>query len=195
MRRKLFFVPAMIALAFVVAFAQQPGASSSSVDRLRQVITYLASDALEGRRTGTPGANEAARYIAGEFARLGLRAAVQPARPTRSRVESLTRYFQPFPYVASVDLGKAIAARNAGAKALLIIAREENLKDDRLARLRYDNNGDAGLPVLVISRQAAMRVFGAKDSTELSRAEEASRALIADQLKKEAPAYGNAGLP
>ena len=218
----------MIALAFVVAFAQQPGASSSSVDRLRQVITYLASDALEGRRTGTPGANEAARYIAGEFARLGLRAAVQPARPTRSRVESLTRYFQPFPYVASVDLGKgnavsvskkdtsfelrvgedwmplgfssngrvgplqitfagygitdaelkyndypttvkdkiafilsgtpdgdnphgkfaryenarwkAIAARNAGAKALLIIAREENLKDARASGNCFSQN-------------------------------------------------------
>src|SRR5438067_6208460 len=106
MRRKFFFVPAMIALAFALAFAQQPSAIAPSVDRIRQVITYLASDALEGRRTGTPGANDAARYIASEFSRLGLRAAIQPPPPTRTQVESLTRYFQPFPYVSSVELGR-----------------------------------------------------------------------------------------
>src|SRR5437588_13100011 len=106
MRRKFFFVPAMIALAFAVALAQQPSASSSNVEQLRQVIIYLASDALEGRRTGTPGANEAARYIAGEFSRLGLRAAAQPSPPTRTQVERLTRYFQPFPYVSRVELGR-----------------------------------------------------------------------------------------
>jgi Zn-dependent M28 family amino/carboxypeptidase len=56
---------------------------------------------------------------------------------------------------------KAIAARNAGAKALLVIAREDNLKDERLAQLRYDNSaGDAGLPVIVISRRLAARLFG-----------------------------------
>src|SRR5882724_2020671 len=106
MRRKFFFVPSMIVLAFAVAFAQQPGTTAPSVDRLRQIVTYLASDALDGRRTGTAGANEAANYIAGEFSRLGLRAAVPPALPTRARVESLTRYFQAFPYVSKVELGK-----------------------------------------------------------------------------------------
>jgi hypothetical protein len=110
MRRKFFSIPAMIALAFAVAFAQQPGTTAPSVDRLRQVVTYLAADALEGRRTGTPGANEAAQYIAGEFNRLGLLRAVFPAaratRPTRSSIESLTLYFQPFPYVSKVELGK-----------------------------------------------------------------------------------------
>jgi len=33
---------------------------------------------------------------------------------------------------------KAAAARAAGARALLIIANEEKLKDDRLSRLSYD---------------------------------------------------------
>src|SRR6266513_735800 len=106
MRQKVFAVLSIITLAFAVAFAQQPSTSALSVDQLRQVVTYLASDALEGRRTGTPGANDAARYIAGEFSRFGLRAAVQPAPPTRTQVESLTRYFQAFPYVSSVELGK-----------------------------------------------------------------------------------------
>src|SRR5437870_12029060 len=98
----------LIAALFVGALAQQSSATPS-VQRLQQIITYLASDALEGRRTGTHGANDAARYIAGEFSRFGLRAAVQPARPTRTRVESLTRYFQSFPYVASVEFGKSNA--------------------------------------------------------------------------------------
>src|SRR2546429_3624814 len=106
MRRKFFYVPSMIALAFAVAFAQQPSSNQPSVDRLRQVIEYLASDALEGRRTGTPGANDAAHYIAGEFNRFGLRPGRQLARPARTRGENQARYLQPFPYVAAIGLGK-----------------------------------------------------------------------------------------
>lgn len=253
MRRKFFFVPAIIALALTVAFAQQPSTTAPSADRLRQVITYLASDALEGRRTGTPGANEAARYIAGEFNRIGLLAVVQPTRPTRptrSSVESLSRYFHSFPYVSRVELGKnnlffinpgraddtmqftvgedwmplgfstngsiknaevvfagygissaelkyndyavsnakdriaivfsgspdgdnphgqfaqagqirfkVAAARAAGARALLIISDEEKFKDDRLSRLSYDNSGEAGIPVLLISMRLAQKIL------------------------------------
>src|SRR5438552_19024044 len=106
MRRKFFHVPSMIALAFAVAFAQQPSSNQPSVDRLRQVIEYLASDALEGRRTGTPGANDAAHYIAGEFNRYGLRPGMQMARPARTRGENQARYLQPFPFVTSGELGK-----------------------------------------------------------------------------------------
>src|SRR5438128_12509468 len=90
----------------VVALAQQPTSSTPSVDRIRQVIEYLASDALEGRRTGTPGANDASHYIAGEFNRYGLRPGMQIARPARTRGENQARYLQPFPYIAGVELGK-----------------------------------------------------------------------------------------
>jgi hypothetical protein len=87
-----------ISVLCATVLAQQPAASQSSVDRLRQTITYLASDTLEGRRTGTPGATAAAKYIAGEFERLGLR----PGLPGSA---SQTAYLQPFPYVSRVDLG------------------------------------------------------------------------------------------
>jgi aminopeptidase YwaD len=225
--------------------------SAPSADRLREVISYLASDALEGRRTGSPGANDAARYISGEFQRLGLQPGSPVTRGTRLKGEMLARFQQRFPYVAGVELGKnnlfsvngdrpddsaplvvgedwiplgfssrgeiknapysfvgygitaaeqnydsyaglnvkdavavalsgtpdgdnphgqfgryedvhwkAIAARNAGAKALLVIAQDEKFKDDRLTRLRYDNSaGEAGLPVAVISRQVAGKLF------------------------------------
>src|ERR1700716_4664327 len=105
MIRKLLNFVLVIVLAFTGALAQQPSPSTPSVDRLQQVIAYLASDALEGRRTGTPGANDAAHYIAGEFNRVGLRPGLQMARPARTRGENQSRYLQPFPYVASVELG------------------------------------------------------------------------------------------
>lgn len=234
----------------VCAFAQQPS-SPPSVDRLRKDVTYLASDMLDGRRTGTQGANDAAHYIAGEFSLLGLRPGMQVARPARTRGETRARYLQPFPYVSKVELGrnnlfvvnpghaddtiqfkvgedwlplgfssnadikgaevvfagygissselkyddyavsnakdrvaivfagtpdgenphgqfvqagqirfKAAAARAAGARALLIIAHEEKLNEDRLARLSYDNSGEAGIPVLVVSRKAAAEALG-----------------------------------
>src|SRR5882762_2086901 len=255
MIRKLLNFVLVIALAFTGALAQQPSSSTPSVDRLRQVIAYLASDALEGRRTGTPGANDAAHYIAGEFNRYGLRPGLQIARPARTRGETQSRYLQPFPYVASVELGsnnlfyvnpgraddlaqfkvgddwmplgfssnanvkssemvfagygissselkyddysasnakgrvaivlsgtpdgdnphgqfsrageirfKVAAARATGVQALLIIASEEKLKEDRLSRLAYDNSGEAGIPVIVISRQLAGKILGSRDT-------------------------------
>ena len=251
------FAPLLVAiLATVGVLAQRPSLQTEpSAAKLRQHISYLASDALEGRRTGSAGANDAAHYIAGEFSRLGLRPAVQPSN-TRKLSEAMSRYLQTFPYVAGVELGKgnemsvaasngtltnlrvgedwmplgfsangridgagyvfvgfgitaaelnfnsyragtkdrvavalsgtpdgdnphgqfaryeevrwkAIAARNAGAKALLVIAQEDNFKDDPLSRLRYDNSAsDAGLPVAVISREIAARLFSYSGSTK-----------------------------
>src|SRR5256885_13416856 len=106
MIRKFLSFALVIALSLTTALAQQPSSSTPSLDRIRQVITYLASDALEGRRTGTPGANDAAHYIAGEMNRYGLRPGIQIARPARTRGENQARYLQPFPYVANVELGK-----------------------------------------------------------------------------------------
>ncbi len=246
------------------AFAQQPGAQSHepSAERLRADVTYLASDKLDGRRTGTDGAIEAARYIADEFKRLGLQPDVQSSIEFNRKVtRQFNSYLQSFPYVAAVELGKgnamaftpkvgetvgvapapaldlrvgedwmplawstnahiersavvyvgygitandlnhddyasvdvhdkialafvgtpdgdnphgpfarytdlrfkAAAAREHGARALLLISRQENFKDDRLAGPRLDNEaaGDAGLPVVVISRQVARRALEA----------------------------------
>ncbi|HZN00121.1 MAG TPA: PA domain-containing protein, partial [Pyrinomonadaceae bacterium] len=226
--QKLSILLGAFLLTTVGVIAQQQQTLEPNADRLKKDVSHLASDALDGRRTGTAGADEAARYIAGEFSKIGLKAGV-------------ARYLQSFPYVAGVELGqknrlsandvnvsvtkdwmplgfsangsvektaailvgygitvselnhndyanpkvagrvaialsgtpdgdnphgqfarydevrwKAIAARNAGAKALIVIAREQNFTEDRLARLRYDNTaGDAGIPVIAISRQAA----------------------------------------
>jgi aminopeptidase YwaD len=241
--------------------AQQVSRNTPDQERLRQHVTYLASAALEGRRTGTPGADKAAQYIVSEFARLGLRSATQTVSASKNKDGALAGFLHQFPYVAGVELGtknlftfslqnhpsgesprtesarvvslligedwmplgvaansklenlfavavgfgitaselnhddyagkdvagkiaiarygtpdgdnphgrfsryedvrwKAIAARTAGAKALVIVSKQDSLKEDRFAQLRYDNSaGDAGLPVVVISRKAAIRLF------------------------------------
>src|SRR5713226_1250621 len=103
--RKFLNLALILLLAIATVVAQQPSAGTPSINRLQQIIAYLASDALEGRRTGTPGANDAAHYIAGEFSLLGLRPGMQMAGPARTRGEVRARYLQPFPYVSSVELG------------------------------------------------------------------------------------------
>lgn len=56
--------------------AQKPQAARiTSVEaNLRKTIEYLASDQLEGRRAGEPGATLAAKYIADQFAKVKLKA-------------------------------------------------------------------------------------------------------------------------
>src|SRR5258708_2337363 len=279
--RKVLILALVLTLTLTAALAQQPSASTPSVNRLQQIIAYLASDALEGRRTGTPGANDAAHYIAGEFSLLGLRPGMQMPGPARTRGEIRARYLQPFPYVASVELGKnnlffvnpgraddiaqfrvgedwmplgfssngrcenvsaifvgygivasglkyndyegvdlkgrvaiafagtpdgdnphgqfaqledvrfkAAAARDHGAKALIVIAREENFKQDRFARPRYDNSGEAGLPVVAISRQLAARLLGMNGITlKLGEFENGVRGALAQQGTREIRGY------
>jgi peptidase M28-like protein/PDZ domain-containing protein len=275
------------------ALAQQPAPSQSgpSVAKLQQHVSYLASDALDGRRTGTAGANDAARYIAGEFARLGLRPATSgPA--TRRGSQVMARYLQQFPYVSGVELGKenqialgptrqrltlseewtplgftgngnvtgslvfvgfgikaaelnyddyaglpiagniavavqgtpdgdnphgrfyryvdvqwkAIAARDAGAKALLVIAAAPNFKEERLARLQYDNMaGSVGLPIAVISQQALAKLTPELSFTQLQQLASAKQqstvkpiagpvTVTTDVVRKEVPAYNVIGV-
>src|ERR1043166_9502528 len=287
MNRKYISLLLAVLLAAVGSLAQQPTAQfEPSVARLQQHISYLASDALDGRRTGTPGANDAAHYIAGEFSRLGLRPAIQKAGASKRLSVAMAQYLQSFPYVAGVTLGsgnslslgekkvnvgkdwmplgfssnsriensqiafvgygitaselnyddyadkrsngkialalagtpdgdnphgqyaryegvrwKAIAAKNAGAKALLIVTREAKLSDDRLSQITYDNSaGDAGLPVAVISQD----LIGGKATFE--RLEEGAKrrqyifdenstaSLTTDLVRKEVQAYNVIGV-
>ncbi len=267
MLRRITSLCLLLAFLLTSALAQQPSAQSNepSAEHLRAVVTYLASDKLDGRRTGTDAAMQAAQYIAAEFKRLGLKPGAASefsfeSGPHRQNLQPAS-YLQSFPYVAAVELGqgnamaftskvgetiggtpapaldlragadwmplawsangrversavvyvgygitasdlnhddyasvdvrdkialafvgtpdgdnphgqfarymdlrfKAAAARDHGARALLLISRQENFKDDRLAGPRLENEaaGDAGLPVVVISRQAARRAIEA----------------------------------
>jgi Zn-dependent M28 family amino/carboxypeptidase len=302
MRRKTFQLLLVVLLATsVFAQQQQQGGSTQSVvsvERLRAHIAYLASDKLDGRRTGTPGASEAAQYIAREFERYGLGGGVEklPAG-TKDRTQA---YLQKFPYVSGVELGKAnamtftpraaetaradaetgaatsldlrvgedwmplawsanarverapvtyvgygitaaelrhddyagvdvrkrialafagtpdgdnphgnfarfadlrfkaAAARDHGALALVVIAREENFKDEKLARLTVDESvasGDAGIPVVVISRQAARRALEAAATPLMTFAELEKAIAPAPQAAAGRSASGDSAPP
>ncbi len=101
----LRFFLALILCAGVSVSTLAQTQSAPNAERLRQHVVYLASDALEGRRTGTAGANDAAHYIAGEFSQIGLRPAFQTIRNPRNRAEARSNYRQKFPYIAGVKLG------------------------------------------------------------------------------------------
>jgi len=292
MTTKQFLKICVLLLVSTVAVAQE----GPSAAKLQQHVSYLASDALDGRRTGTAGANDAARYIAGEFARLGLRPATS-GPPTRRGSQVMARYLQSFPYVASVELGagnvlnffgqsglegvqilhvgtawmplgfgsngkvvgpvvfvgygitasehnyddyaglnlkdsvavalqgtpdgdnphgqfarydgirwKAIAARNAGAKALIVVGRENDFKNEGLAKLTYDHTGgETGIPVAVIALSTVNAMLGASTVNNWQAiAKEKSQAtkqpltgqvtLITDVVRKEVPAYNVVGV-
>jgi len=253
-------------LVSIAAVAQQSDLEPSP-SKLQQHVSYLASDALDGRRTGTAGANDAARYIAGEFSRAGLMPGNgKAARKPRAIIAS---YLQTFPYVGRVGLGrnnvlsmrdgesfrvgedwmplgisanqtlnltgvvnagygitanelnhndykasysknqvavirtgtpdgdnphgrfttagqlrfKVAAAQSAGVGALLITSDEDDLKNDPLAQLRYDNAGLAGIPVAVVSKHAAEKLANAKEMT-----------LTTDVVRTEVPSYNVVGV-
>jgi Zn-dependent M28 family amino/carboxypeptidase len=262
-------------LAIGIVAQERTATNVPSVERLRAHIEYLASDKLEGRRTGTAGANLAAEYIAREFSRYGLRRSIgyDTAGMSVLEADSPNRYLQKFPYVSVVELGehnllyvnpakadmaqfrvgedwmplgfssngningsemvfagygissaelkyddysasaardrvaivfastpdgdnphgqfarageirfKAAAARAAGARALLIITGEEKLKDDRLSSLSYDNAGEAGIPVLVISRPLAQNLLAGS----LSEYQAAADARVANNTQLRTP--------
>ena len=289
MNTKQFLKICVLLLVSTVAVAQSQEGPSAA--KLQQHVSYLASDALDGRRTGTAGATDAARYIAGEFSRLGLKPAVA-GPPTRRPSVLVTRYLQSFPYVSGVELGKgnqfaigltqqrltvseewtplgystnanvtgsmvfvgygikaaelnyddyaglpisgniavalpgtpdgdnahgkffryldvqwkAIAARDAGAKALIVVSGAPNFKDERLARLQYDNMaGNVGLPIVVMSQQAFAKLAPEVSFAELQRLAGAKQqstvkpiagpfTLTTDVVRKEVPAYNVVGV-
>lgn len=67
------------------------GGEAASEARMRQDITVLASDELEGRGVTTQGINKAADYIADEFRKAGLKPGVAGADAGKP-----ASYFQPF---------------------------------------------------------------------------------------------------
>ncbi len=102
---------------------------------------------------------------------------------------------------------RAIAAKDHGARALIIIASDEKFADDRLSRLSYDQTaGEAGLPVIAVSRQAAAKIFGLPGAAEISLLEKSadkwseqtlankSISLSVDITRRSVPAYNVVGI-
>jgi hypothetical protein len=238
MKKQLFSF--LLILTFVFSVSAQKAKQSKVEKNLRTHVSYLASDQLEGRRTGERGAISAAGYVANMFANYKLKAGMRNA----SNGKMQKSFLQKFPYVAGIELGeansltinntniqlksnwmpvgyspngkfsntevvfagfgissdelkyddyatvnasnkialvlggtpdagsphsefarfnsfaKANIAKSKGAKALLIIANDENFADERLAKLDYNQTlGETAIPTVVISRQATAKLF------------------------------------
>ena len=243
MKRNIFYSYLVVIVLSACAFAQ---ASSSVEQNLRKHVEYLASEKLQGRRTGEQGATDAAKYVAEQFAKYKLKPGVKNFR-------------QPFPYIAGVTLGtdnslrivpsdtarenkmeigvnwmplgyspnadipvtelvfvgfgvstpeanyddysgldvrdkivlmfdsvpdagnphsafarfnihtKASIAKDKGAKAIVLIAADNDFKNDRLSRLAYDRTlGETALPVVGIMRSHAAELMGTPDEKALT---------------------------
>jgi aminopeptidase YwaD len=91
----LFLVLALVSQA---TFAQKP--QRVQIDpvetNLHRTIEYLASDALQGRRAGEPGAMLAAGFIANQFAKLKL-------KPSARTGKGKASYLQPFSFTPVRD--------------------------------------------------------------------------------------------
>jgi hypothetical protein len=81
-------------LALVVPSARADVAPVSGEQRVLADVARLAGDEWQGRRAGTPGAERAAEWIAGEFARIGLLPAGEGGG-----------FFQRFTFIDGVVLG------------------------------------------------------------------------------------------
>jgi aminopeptidase YwaD len=94
--KKQFF-SFLFLVSFVVSIsAQQAAKPDARQARLRTDVTYLASDKLEGRETGSAGAIAAADYIGKRFSALKLKGVMNGAH---------SAYLSPFPYYSGVELG------------------------------------------------------------------------------------------
>jgi aminopeptidase YwaD len=108
-----------------LAVGQQKSAAIT-IEELSAHVKILASDEMEGRRAGTPGADRAASYIADEFKSYGLK----PMGKDGS-------YLQSFEFVSSVKLGtkNQFSFSVAGAKSVPLTV------DKSFRPLGFSSNG------------------------------------------------------
>src|SRR6476469_6060845 len=144
MRRNLNILFVLLALS-VGSFAQKAQKADVTETNLRRHITYLASDELGGRRTGEPGADMAADYVAKQFATAKL-------KPGGTMVNGKQGFLQPFTFTPvrdphagmGIDLGPAKEYRGANVIGVLD-GHDPLLKNEVIViGAHYDHLGHGG---------------------------------------------------
>jgi len=92
----------LLIFSFIFSISAQNAKPTEAEKNLRTHVSYLASDALGGRRTGETGATSAAGYAANMFANYRLKAGVSQIENGKTK----RNFLQPFPYVSGVEIGK-----------------------------------------------------------------------------------------
>jgi aminopeptidase YwaD len=91
------FLSFLLLISFAFGIAAQK--AETVEQNLRRDVAYLASDALDGRRTGEQGATTAAGYIANLFAQYKLKAGIS----TVLNGKTSRNFLQKFPYTTGVE--------------------------------------------------------------------------------------------
>jgi hypothetical protein len=86
----------LFCVAILVSPTQAAENAAESEARLKESVSYLASDELEGRGVGTEGLNKAAEFLASQFSQLGLKIDLFEGTP-----------FQTFEITVRTELGPA----------------------------------------------------------------------------------------
>ena len=97
------FLSFLLLLSIVVSASAQKAQTQktdASEKNLRSHVEYLASQKLEGRRTGETGATFAAGYIANTFANYKLKAGFSSIASGRTNAN----FMQTFPFVTGVEM-------------------------------------------------------------------------------------------
>ncbi|MEO5929349.1 MAG: M28 family peptidase, partial [Candidatus Kapaibacterium sp.] len=132
MKRNLLLSLAIILGGIPSLRAQTASGGVFNVDSLRAAVRYLASDGLTGRRTGTAGNEDAARYLAGKFSAAGL-----------ATVPGGTGYLHRFSYLAGVTIGPRNALEVKGPDGKMIAARQGS----DFSPAGFSSSGSADAPV------------------------------------------------
>jgi len=131
-RKRLTISLFLVTLATAAGFAAAP-ARTPAQQRLSHDVYYLASDALEGRYSGSPGARVAAEFIAGRFRDLGL------------KPQGEDGFMQHFSFIAGVKPGEGNRLRLTAGGA----ARDAKLVDD-FQPLAFSSSGSAAGEVVFV---------------------------------------------
>src|SRR6185369_14930661 len=94
------FLSFLLLLSFAFSTAAQQ--ADVTEQNLRTNIGYLASDLLEGRRTGEAGATTAAGYIANLFAQCKLKAGISNTAGDKTS----RNFLQKFPFTTGVEVAE-----------------------------------------------------------------------------------------
>lgn len=98
--KKQFFSFLLLLVFLSGVAAQKPYKPTDAEANLRKHVVYLASDTLEGRRTGEQGATVAAGYVANMFAQYKLKPGIAQ---TNAKGKTTGSFLQPFPYISGVS--------------------------------------------------------------------------------------------
>ena len=154
-----------------LAGCEQSSKHETAINSLQNDISYLASDELEGRETGSPGAAKAAEYLANRFKEIGL------------IPKGTDGYFQEFsfsprknPHVSPIDDSIKIAARNVigyldnnAANTIIIGAHFDHLgygdenslyKGDSSIHNGADDNASGVAALLLLAEELTDRNMG-----------------------------------